>query len=85
MALYLEFLGLADEKYYLKHCHYNTFSWNLKYDELVKRGQYIRDYEYYKSAFKVDETGEVSSLLWKHDKSTPEGELFCKSWDVKES
>ncbi|KAI1125896.1 beta-lactamase/transpeptidase-like protein [Nemania abortiva] len=84
-ALYLEFLGLADEKYYLKHYHYNTFNWNLTYDELVKRGQYIRDYEYYKLAFEMDDAGQISSLRWKHDKSVPEGELFRKSWDTRKS
>ncbi|KAI0182704.1 beta-lactamase/transpeptidase-like protein [Xylaria flabelliformis] len=82
-ALYLEFLGLADERYYLKHYHYDTFNWNLTYDELIKRGQYIRGYEYYKLTFEMDETGEICSLRWKHDKSVPEGELFCKSWNGK--
>ncbi|KAI1425224.1 hypothetical protein F5Y12DRAFT_748232 [Xylaria sp. FL1777] len=82
-ALYLEFLGLADEKYYLKHHHHDTFSWNLTYDELVQRGQYIRDYEYYKLDFQLDHIGEVSLLWWKHDKSVPEGELFRKSWEAK--
>ncbi|KAI0106419.1 beta-lactamase/transpeptidase-like protein [Nemania sp. FL0031] len=78
-SLYLQFLGLDDEKYYLRHYHHDTFNWNLTYDELVKRGQYIRDYEYYKLAFEIDGTGEVS-LRWKHDKLVPDGELFRKSW-----
>ncbi|KAI0203659.1 beta-lactamase/transpeptidase-like protein [Astrocystis sublimbata] len=81
-SLYLEFLGLAEEKYYLRHYHYDTFVWNLTYDELVKRGQYIRDYEYYKIEFEVNETEGISSLRWKHDKSVPRGELFRKSWDA---
>ncbi|KAJ8133382.1 hypothetical protein O1611_g236 [Lasiodiplodia mahajangana] len=82
-ALYLEFLGLSDEKYYLRHYHHDTFTWNLTYDELVKRGQYIRDYEYYKFAFEIDNTREISSLRWKHDKSVPEGELFRRSWETE--
>ncbi|KAI0440687.1 beta-lactamase/transpeptidase-like protein [Xylaria telfairii] len=82
-GLYFEFLGLRDERYYLKHYHHDTFNWNLTYDELVKRGQYIRDYEYYKLAFEMGNTGEACSLRWKHDKSVPTGELFCKSWNLE--
>ncbi|KAI1146164.1 hypothetical protein F4825DRAFT_441459 [Nemania diffusa] len=81
-SLYLEFLGQAEERYYLKHYHHDTFTWNLTYDELVKRGQYIRDYEYYKLEFELDDAGDMCSLWWKHDKSLPQGELFCKVWDA---
>ncbi|KAI1322807.1 beta-lactamase/transpeptidase-like protein [Xylariaceae sp. FL0255] len=77
--LYLEFLGLDKERYYLKHYHYDTFTWNLTYDELVKRGQYIRDHEYYKLEFEADSVGEINCLRWKHDKSMPWEERFCKS------
>ncbi|XXG95663.1 hypothetical protein Hte_001932 [Hypoxylon texense] len=77
-GLYLEFLGRPDEHYDLQHYHYDTFNWNLSYDELVKRGQYIRACEYYKFEFEPDEAGRMNHLRWRHDKSVPEGELFCK-------
>ncbi|KAI1169786.1 beta-lactamase/transpeptidase-like protein [Nemania sp. FL0916] len=79
-ALHVKFLGLDSEKYYLRHYHHNTFTWNLTYDEMAKRGQYIRDHEYYKLTFELDSEGEVEFLRWKHDKSVPEGELFCRAW-----
>lgn len=78
-SLYLEFLGRSDERYGLWHYHNDTFNWNLSYDELVKRGQYIRSYEYYKVEFESDESGVISRLRWRHDKSVPEGELFYMS------
>lgn len=76
-VLYLEFLGLEDERYLLRHYHYDMFVWNLSYDDLVRRGQYIRHAYFYRLEF---ETGEGSDaivrLRWRHDPNVPEGEVF---------
>lgn len=76
--LCLEFLGLEDERYQLRHYHNDTFVWNLPYDEIVERGQYIRTAEYYKFEFIPDESGGITKLLWRHDWSVPEGEFLRK-------
>ncbi|KAF4990615.1 hypothetical protein FDECE_14317 [Fusarium decemcellulare] len=71
--LALEFLGRSDEQYALQHYHYDTFSWNLSYDETVKRAQYIRPYAYYRLEFEHHQgEDEISRLRWRHDSSVPE-------------
>ncbi|KAF4462128.1 beta-lactamase family [Fusarium albosuccineum] len=77
--LALEFLGRSDERYALQHYHYDTFSWNLSYDETVKRAQYIRPYTYYRLEFEHQQgEDEICRLRWRHDNSVPEGELFYR-------
>ncbi|KAL6412197.1 putative D-aminoacylase [Ilyonectria robusta] len=77
--LYLEFLGRADERYQLRHYHYDTFSWNLSYNATVERAQYIRTHEYYRFEFEAtSDGGGISGLRWRHDKAVPGGELFKK-------
>lgn len=76
-TLYLEFLGRKDERYFLRHHHYDVFVWNLSYDELVSRGQSIQAADYYKFEFEMDNTGDKTHRLrWRHDSSVPESELF---------
>lgn len=78
--LYLEFLGRADERYQLRHYHYDTFAWNISYDATVKRAQYIRTHEYYRLEFEAtSDVGGISRLRWRHDKAVPGGELFKKN------
>ncbi|OAQ60378.1 beta-lactamase family protein [Pochonia chlamydosporia 170] len=77
--LYLEFLGREDERYQLRHYHHDTFVWNLSYDEIVKRGQYVRSYEYYRLEFEIwGDNDKFSQLRWRHDKSVPQGEMFSR-------
>ncbi|KAK5655117.1 hypothetical protein OQA88_6016 [Cercophora sp. LCS_1] len=79
-ALYLEFLGRPDEQYPLRHYHGDTFAWNGSYNEMVGRGQYVRDYRYYRIEFEEDESlGNIGRLRWRHDTSVPEGELFFRT------
>lgn len=61
--LCLEFLGLEDERYQLRHYHHDTFVWNLPYDEIIRRGQYIRAAEYYKIEFVPDKSSGITTLL----------------------
>lgn len=80
--LYLEFLGREDERYLLRHYHHDMFVWNLSYNETVKRGQYIRCYEYYRFEFEVwDDEDKFSRLRWRHDESVPQGEVFMRDID----
>lgn len=62
------------------HFYYGVaFAWNLSYDETVKRGQYIRPYEYYRLEFETDNGGnDVVKLRWRHDRFVQDGELFCR-------
>lgn len=79
-CLYLEFLGREDERYLLRHYHHDAFVWNLSYDEIVKRGQYLRTYEYYRLEFETSDGGlDIAGLRWRHDKSVPHGEVFFRA------
>ena len=83
--LYLEFQGREDERYTLRHYHYDIFVWNLDYDETVKRAQYCRPFDYYKIEFEpgisVDQNTDnpMTSIRWRHDASVPQGEAFSKT------
>jgi hypothetical protein len=78
--LCLEFLGREDERYALRHHHHDIFVRNLSYDDTVKRGQYIRDYMYYKIEFEMSgETGDlITTVRWRHDGAVPGGKCFTK-------
>ena len=79
--LCLKFQARDDELYVLRHYHDDTFVWNLSYDELVKRVQFIRAYPYYKIGFesRASKKGaSIDCLRWRHDESVPEGEVFTK-------
>ncbi|KPM37788.1 hypothetical protein AK830_g8770 [Neonectria ditissima] len=79
-SLVFKFLGLSDERYDLRHYHYDTFVWNMSYDETVKRAQYIRPYAYYCFEFEARDTGgAIECLRWRNDPSVPGGECFYKS------
>ncbi|GKT44803.1 uncharacterized protein ColSpa_04984 [Colletotrichum spaethianum] len=79
-TLVFEFLGRLDERYTLRHYHYDTFVWNLSYDETVKRGQYVRSHPYYRFKFEAEPEGEkINGLRWIHDDSVPNGEFFYRS------
>lgn len=52
--------------------------WNLSYDKTMRQGQYVRAADYYKMEFLAGETGGISIILWRHDRSVPDGELLCK-------
>ncbi|VUC31680.1 unnamed protein product [Clonostachys rosea] len=77
--IYLEFLGRGDERFQMHHYHYDTFTWNMSYDETVKRAQYIRSYQYYRIMFEREKSREgMWQLRWHHDKTVKDGELFCQ-------
>jgi Domain of unknown function (DUF3471)/Beta-lactamase len=83
--LYLRFQGREDEQYTLRHYHYDTFVWNLPYNETVKRAQYCRSYAYYKMEFEPSaladgaQVSPIACIRWRHDPAVPEGEVFDKS------
>ncbi|EME41019.1 hypothetical protein DOTSEDRAFT_47244 [Dothistroma septosporum NZE10] len=75
--LQLRLQSRDDEEYLLRHYHYDTFVWNLSYDEMVKRAQYIRPAHFYKFAFEASNQGSViDRLRWQHDPEMKDGELF---------
>jgi hypothetical protein len=80
-GIVLRFQAREDELYHLRHYHNDALTWNLSYDETVKRAQYCRPAAYYKlefeSAVKNGE-GRISQLRWRHDPAVPEGELFFR-------
>ncbi|KAF2117005.1 beta-lactamase/transpeptidase-like protein [Lophiotrema nucula] len=83
-GLCLRFQRRAHEEYQLRHYHYDVFVWNLSYDELVKRGQYIRPYTYYKLEFENGSDSSIQFLRWRHDPNVPDGEIFTKACGDKE-
>ena len=82
--LCLKFQAREDELYVLRHYQHDVFVWNLSYDEMVKRSQFLRPYPYYKIEFESGAsdhnlTGQpIDRLRWRHDPNVPEGEIFTK-------
>ena len=82
--LCLKFQAREDELYVLRHYQDNVFVWNLSYDEMVKRSQFLRPYAYYKIEFESSTRlysllgRPINRLRWRHDPNVPEGEIFIK-------
>jgi hypothetical protein len=70
-----------DERYHLRHYHYDILLWNASYDKTVMRAQYCRPAAYYKMEFEAirkEGEGDISQLRWRHDPSIPEGRCFSQ-------
>ncbi|KAG8411496.1 hypothetical protein J3458_015553 [Metarhizium acridum] len=66
--LYLNFQGLKDQTYELRHLCNNVFEWALTHDESKKRGRYnYVEAEYYLFDFRLDEKDEPVSFSWAID------------------
>lgn len=56
------------EVYLLHHYHYDTFSWLMEHDDIIKRGRMVPffDWEYYLMEFRGDSVdGNIHQLRWK--------------------
>lgn len=81
-GLDLKFQGREDERYSLRHYHNDIFVWNMPYDSIVMRAQYIRPIAYYKIEFvsnKKEGEGGISHVRWRHDPYVPDGQTFAKT------
>ncbi|CAG9947982.1 unnamed protein product [Clonostachys rosea f. rosea IK726] len=74
-SLSVKFQGQDEEKYKLRHYHYDTFVFNETFDQVVRRGQWCRPYSFYKIEFIV-EGNNVNSLRWRFDDTEAEGHIF---------
>lgn len=63
-GLRLVIMGRVDQKFDLKHYHYNTFTWLMRDDEEMKCGRFIQSTNMYKIIFNVNERDEIESLTW---------------------
>lgn len=77
--LVLQFQGLKDQTYKLRHLYHHVFEWALNHDEAKRRGRYPNtSLETYLFKFEVDGCGHVNSFSWMTDPSVPTKEVFIK-------
>ena len=63
--------GLPLQTYKLEHHHFDTFSWAMPYDEMVRRGRVLSyEAEYYLIGFEASGKN-VAKLLWAADSNFP--------------
>lgn len=78
--LVLQFQGLKDQTYTLRHLYHHVFEWVLTHDEAKRRGRYSNtNLETYLFRFEVDKHVCVNSLTWVTDLTGPTTELFIKA------
>jgi CubicO group peptidase (beta-lactamase class C family) len=68
--LFMKFQGMDSQSYKMEHYHYNTFSWLMPYDEVVRRDRGVQFYsaEYYLIEFRSNvQNGGLDQLLWVMD------------------
>lgn len=63
-GLALVIMGREDQKYELRHYHYDTFTWLMSDDEEMKRGRFIQSTNTYKIVFNLNERDEIDSFTW---------------------
>ncbi|KAL8834454.1 MAG: hypothetical protein Q9176_007478 [Flavoplaca citrina] len=63
-GLMLVIMGREDQKYRLRHYHFNTFTWLMTDDEEMKRGRFIQPSDTYKIVFGCNERGEIDGFTW---------------------
>ncbi|KAL8811461.1 MAG: hypothetical protein Q9223_001710 [Gallowayella weberi] len=63
-GLKLVIMGREDQKYSLKHYHYDSFTWLMSDDEEMKRGCFIQSTYTYKIVFNCNERDEVETFTW---------------------
>lgn len=77
--LELQFQGLKDQTYALRHLYHHVFEWVLTHDEAKRRGRYSdTSLETFLFRFNVDEHGCVNSFLWTTDFGVQTKEVFIK-------
>ena len=63
-SLKMVIMGREDQKYHLKHYHFDTFTWLMTDDEEMRRGRFIQSTETYKVIFHCNERGEIDTFTW---------------------
>ncbi|KAL8652891.1 MAG: hypothetical protein Q9226_004077 [Calogaya cf. arnoldii] len=53
-----------DQKYDLKHHHFDTFTWLMSDEEEMKRGRFIQSTKTYKIEFWCEQGGEIRGFNW---------------------
>lgn len=80
--LKLQFQGLTEEEFDLKHIHDNVFSWFTSSRDLTERGRHIFGASHYLIDFQRESlTGKVTGLRWAHEGGET-GELFERTTTV---
>ncbi|KAM0248984.1 hypothetical protein ACHAP5_003193 [Fusarium lateritium] len=72
--LYWLIQGLETERFALKHYQDDIFTWLQPRNDLSKRGRWVgsdQDAEFWKVAFKANESGQIKQLVWAHDGGVP--------------
>ena len=77
--LCLSLNGYRPEKHKLSHYHYDTFSFEMTYQDCLRREMWPKTYKkYYLLEFGTDAQGETTCITWRPDWAVPNGELFTK-------
>ncbi|TRX98937.1 hypothetical protein FHL15_000279 [Xylaria flabelliformis] len=70
------FQGLKSEPFTLRHYNYDTFTWWMPYNDVMRSGQYAigSTSSFWLMRFEANNFGEVVKLIWAMDTEFPEGE-----------
>lgn len=76
--LYVSFNGSYDG-YELKHYHYDTFSFEMDYQDFLKREMRpVTYWRYFLLEFRVGAKGTIDTITWRPDRLVEKGEAFVK-------
>lgn len=77
--LCLSLNGYRPEKHKLSHYHYNTFSFEMTYEDCLRREMWPKTFKpYYLLEFRIDTHGNVTCITWRPDWAIAEGEIFIR-------
>lgn len=83
-GLCLSFNGSHDE-YELKHYHYDTFSFEMDYQDFLKREmQPVTYWRYFLLEFYEGTEGTIGTIVWRPDRLVEKGEAFMKRTAAEE-
>jgi len=77
--LCLSLNGYRPEKHKLSHYHYDTFSFEMTYEDCLRREMWPKTFKpYYLLEFGTDTHGNVTCITWRPDWAVAEGEIFTR-------